>query len=300
MSFHALDYVLELTEAPNGEELSAAEKLILLVLAHCHNGHRRAAWPSVEKMAREGLTTERNARRILRELERKAIVRSRRPERQGRGQYTEYSFPAIDDEKGGSNVPLPPVKGGRVRPPSSQSKGDVSAPLFDSEEGGRKGDGRGTEGGRGEPRNKEEQELVNEGTKTKAKALATFALPDWIDAKLWAEYEEMRKTNRKPMTDKARELAVHKLDAFRKRGISVEAVIEQSIFNSWQGLFEPKGDGDGRRNTGNGTSPARARVNRIAENFHRTEALIASARAVAAPDAPGDGQRGAAAVGKRA
>jgi hypothetical protein len=70
------------------------------------------------------------------------------------------------------------------------------------------------------------------------KATTHFVLPDWIDPKLWKDYEEMRRRLKKPMTDKTRELAISKLEALRKTGDTPTDVLNQSILNSWQGLFE--------------------------------------------------------------
>lgn len=80
-----------------------------------------------------------------------------------------------------------------------------------------------------------------------------FRLPDWIPDRAWRDYEEMRQRIRKPMTDRARELAVRQLADLRVRGHPPEAVLQQSIFNSWQGLFEIKSGG------GNGLSKAEQR-----------------------------------------
>lgn len=69
---------------------------------------------------------------------------------------------------------------------------------------------------------------------------ARFALPDWIPADAWSAYEESRRRMRKPMTARARELAIAKLDEIRGKGHDVRAVIEASVLNGWTGLFEPK------------------------------------------------------------
>lgn len=63
------------------------------------------------------------------------------------------------------------------------------------------------------------------------------ALPDWLPADAWAGYLEMRKKIRKPMTDRAVQLAINTLDKLRGEGQDVGAVLDQSTMNSWQGLF---------------------------------------------------------------
>lgn len=69
---------------------------------------------------------------------------------------------------------------------------------------------------------------------------SAIAIPQWLDAELWFEFLRHRKTLKKPMTDYAQQLAFKLLERFRAAGHDPRAVIEQSIFNGWQGLFEPR------------------------------------------------------------
>lgn len=62
-------------------------------------------------------------------------------------------------------------------------------------------------------------------------------LPSWMPLAAWDAYVEMRKKIRRPMTERAKELAVLRLDKLRQAGHDPEAVLDQSVFNSWQGLF---------------------------------------------------------------
>jgi len=62
-------------------------------------------------------------------------------------------------------------------------------------------------------------------------------IPEWIPADAWAGYVEMRKKIRKPMTDRAISLAVNTLTKLREEGYEPGAVLDQSVMNSWQGLF---------------------------------------------------------------
>ena len=59
----------------------------------------------------------------------------------------------------------------------------------------------------------------------------------------FADYVDMRKKIKKPMTDKAIDLAIKKLDELScgDNDIAVK-IINQSIMNSWQGLFPLKED----------------------------------------------------------
>jgi phage replication O-like protein O len=88
-----------------------------------------------------------------------------------------------------------------------------------------------------------------------------FILPDWIDSETWDSFQEMRKSIKKPMTDKAKDLLIKKLEAFRARGHDIKAIMEQSVFNSWQDVYELKdrsnGNGNGYR-SGAGQTGTRA------------------------------------------
>jgi hypothetical protein len=73
-----------------------------------------------------------------------------------------------------------------------------------------------------------------------------FDLPNRIPRSDWEDYETMRRSIRKPMTMRARELAVVKLDALMAQGYSPAAVLQQSTMNSWQGLFPLQADRNGK------------------------------------------------------
>ena len=64
--------------------------------------------------------------------------------------------------------------------------------------------------------------------------------PDWIPKEEFNEYKKMRTKIKKPMTDRAVELAIKKLEQLKSEGHEPRAVLEQSIYNSWQGLFPLK------------------------------------------------------------
>jgi hypothetical protein len=69
------------------------------------------------------------------------------------------------------------------------------------------------------------------------------SLPPWLPREAWDGFVESRKKLRKPLTDRAVMLILKQLAAFRQRGVDIEAAINQSVMNSWQGIFEPKDRG---------------------------------------------------------
>lgn len=54
------------------------------------------------------------------------------------------------------------------------------------------------------------------------------------------EFLKMRKSIKKPMTDKAMSLLINKLDKLAANDNEKIEILNQSIFNSWQGVFELK------------------------------------------------------------
>lgn len=88
-----------------------------------------------------------------------------------------------------------------------------------------------------------------EKSKTKAKA-HSFAAPDWIPTEAWVGFCEMRKSLRKPLTDRAARLIVEKLEKLRSQGEDVGQVLDQSTRDSWQDVFPLK------REHPNGKRPA--------------------------------------------
>lgn len=69
-----------------------------------------------------------------------------------------------------------------------------------------------------------------------------WELPDWVPSELWDEFEALRKKRKKPMTDRARGLAVNKLASLLNEGHQVDAVMEQTILHSWDTFYPIKGD----------------------------------------------------------
>lgn len=76
--------------------------------------------------------------------------------------------------------------------------------------------------------------------KIKAKKSNDFILPDWIDISLWNDFLAMRKSIKKPMSDRAMKLMISKLTGFNEKGWDCKLVIEQSILNNWADVYEPK------------------------------------------------------------
>jgi hypothetical protein len=76
---------------------------------------------------------------------------------------------------------------------------------------------------------------------------SAFALPSDIPEAEWEGFEEMRRRIGKPMTDRARNLAVNELRKLADAGWPPGDVLNHSVMNSYQGLFPPKDRQNGQR-----------------------------------------------------
>ncbi|HIE9831610.1 TPA: replication protein [Klebsiella variicola subsp. variicola] len=73
-------------------------------------------------------------------------------------------------------------------------------------------------------------------------------LPDWLSAEIWSSWVAYRRDLKKPIkSQQTVTQAINLLDSCRLNGYSPAEIINQSIANGWQGLFEPKGARSQRR-----------------------------------------------------
>ena len=64
--------------------------------------------------------------------------------------------------------------------------------------------------------------------------------PLWLPLEAFEAFKSMRQKIKKPLTEKAITLAIKKLELLKNRGEEPEEVLNQSIMNCYQGLFEVK------------------------------------------------------------
>ncbi|HIF5757869.1 TPA: replication protein [Raoultella ornithinolytica] len=82
-------------------------------------------------------------------------------------------------------------------------------------------------------------------------------LPDWLSAEIWSSWVAYRRDLKKPIkSQQTVTQAINLLDRCRLNGYAPEEIINRSIANGWQGLFEP-----------NGAKPQPTQQVRVAENF---------------------------------
>lgn len=87
----------------------------------------------------------------------------------------------------------------------------------------------------------------------------TQALPAWLPEKAFQDFAEHRRKIRKAMTKRAAELIIIELDKLMKRGHDPTAVLEQSIRNGWQDVFEIK-EKSGSYNNAKPSEPKKSNV----------------------------------------
>jgi hypothetical protein len=67
-------------------------------------------------------------------------------------------------------------------------------------------------------------------------------LPDWLSAEIWSSWVAYRRDLKKPIkSQQTVTQAINLLDRCRLNGYAPEEIINRSIANGWQGLFEPNG-----------------------------------------------------------
>lgn len=72
------------------------------------------------------------------------------------------------------------------------------------------------------------------------KEVTPDSYPEWVPSEAFEAFIAMRKKIRKPLTDYAVQLAIKTLARLREEGNDPQEVLDQSIMNSWQGLFAVK------------------------------------------------------------
>lgn len=194
--------------------------LVMLALADWSND-AGVCWPSMESIAEKCRISERQAQRIIKELETADLLEVTR--RRGRKHTNQYRLKVptcqvLFSVKPDNESPLR-VKGdmeGAEKVTCDPGKGDIAV---------------SPEPSRSEPSKPEPP---------KPKAQAPFVLPGWISRDSWEGFEEMRKKIRKPMTDRARGMIVSELGKLNNRGFAPAEVLDQSTRNCWQDVYELK------------------------------------------------------------
>ena len=184
------------------------------------------SWPSVEKLSGKTRQSERNTRYTLRKLEADGFV-TQEHRKDTSSLYRInlaklYSGRGVNFAGGGGQI----LQGGGQNATEPVSQIAPYTSLDTSVKANTN-------------KHSEIQSVLLEGLELEVKK---FIIPEWVPADLWKAFIEMRKKIKAPMTDKAVELAIRKLQVLATQGYSPGDVLEQSILNGWKGLFPVKED----------------------------------------------------------
>ncbi len=82
------------------------------------------------------------------------------------------------------------------------------------------------------------------------KPIVIIGLPDWLPIDAWEGWLAMRKTLKKPATERAKQMAIKKLQDLAAEGNDPAAVLDQSTMAGWTDLYPIKKDikRNGKRN----------------------------------------------------
>ena len=76
--------------------------------------------------------------------------------------------------------------------------------------------------------------------KPKQKTELIYNLPHFVDSQIFKDFINHRKEIKKPMTQNAVNATIKKLCDFHAKGYDCNEILNNSIANGWQGIFEPQ------------------------------------------------------------
>lgn len=147
-------------------------------------------------------------------------------------------YKTVDDFSQGEQLPKSPVATGEATPVAKGEQVDKRLPKQKESTVENLNNNTGLQTDK-KLRSKEGKEL-----KKSLKDKGNFSLPEFINSETWQAYLDMRKSMGKKFvaTPKAQELIIKKLTEFKNQGQNPNAILEQSIMNSWAGVFELKSE----------------------------------------------------------
>ena len=117
---------------------------------------------------------------------------------------------------------------------------------------------------------KESRKRDTEPSMEPSRNIDRVALPDWLPMDAWNGWVEMRKQRKRPLTDRATNRAINKLDAIRAKGHDIAELLDRSTINGWLDIYEPK-ETNRAGNSAKPTEPTNAMVRAvIASQARRT------------------------------
>ena len=85
----------------------------------------------------------------------------------------------------------------------------------------------------------EHQVSTNNKEKNNKKENNNLLIPDWLDQELWTDFKDHRKKLKKPMTLKAEQILIAKLEHLKGEGHNPKHLLLTAIERGWQSVFAP-------------------------------------------------------------
>lgn len=207
---------------------SPIKKIILIKLAD-QSCDRGISWPSYETIATACEVSRRSVIDHIKELEKQGFLRIEKRYDHGAGKNFSNRY-HLTLEGDSENPALVQMSAKGSERPALGSERAAPEPI-------------------NEPTNETINKHIEEKEKEKPKSknakeakfdTSCFLTPSFIDKDTWQAYHDMREVKKRPATEHACQLLVKKLTAFHEKGLDVNLIMENSIFNNWLDVFEPK------------------------------------------------------------
>ena len=241
MSFQAMTWAVE-------QDLKTNEKMVLVMLSNCSNHHTGQCNPSHKRLAKECGMSVSTLKRCIEKLEETGYLKIERRGQDGVSLPNQYNL----------NIGFTPEKKPE-QVDSSCNQSDQSEPTLVQSEPTHLGQNelgvgseRATNHELKQEYNNQEYNQYSEGVlpsvlpkqkqAEQSKNAELGDLPDWVPVEPWIAFVEMRKAmgSRAKLTPHAAKLIVGKLDEFRKQGMDLTEILNNSIMNNWKSVFPLK------------------------------------------------------------
>lgn len=188
--------------------ISPMQKLVLMLMADCHNGHTKECFPSIDTLAKDSCAGRRTVIRAIKELEVAGLISIQKQE----GKANRY-----DLHTSATVTPVPDSHPCQSDTPPVSERHPTRATVTPEQER------------TGKNRNKGVKKISQEKVISMGEGISCW--------ELWVEH---RLATKKPLTEAGWHLQVENLKQFSSE--EQAAAIKNSVRNGWVGLFPKKGD----------------------------------------------------------
>ena len=202
-----MSYTKKITnELIRSENLKANTKILLLVLMTYENKEDGFAYPSHSRLMKETGLSKNTLLKCLNELEEKGYIKRVKEKGENNKYYINSSL----------KISTTKIDTSYKNDTTTSRKNDTLQVLYTS--------------------NKKEKEK----NKTNLdKIIEAYTENDSLKETI-KDFIKMRKTIKKPVTDRSLKLTLNKLDQYGRNDLEKIEILENSIMNCWQGVFELK------------------------------------------------------------